>query len=128
MAARMAPRRRTRADPALIKAVARAHRWKRLLESGRYASLSKLAAVEKIDHPYVGKMLRLTLLALNIDMVVLDGRHPEGLQLPTWGAAGPISPTRGTAFRDRRDIPGKRSVHGCAGDPHQLGDPGQRGA
>ena len=39
----------TRADPALVKALARAHRWKRLLESGRYGSLAKLAAAEKID-------------------------------------------------------------------------------
>ena len=40
---------RTRADPAVAKAHARAHRWKRLLESGRYASLGELAAAEKID-------------------------------------------------------------------------------
>jgi hypothetical protein len=54
------------ADPALVKALARTHRWKRLLESGRYSSLSELAAAEKIDRSYLGKMLRLTLLAPDI--------------------------------------------------------------
>ena len=55
-----------RADPALVKALARAHRWKRLLESGRFGSLAELAAAEKIDRSYLGKTLRLTLLAPDI--------------------------------------------------------------
>jgi hypothetical protein len=73
---------RTRADPALVNALARAHRWKRLLESGRYSSLSELAAAEKIDRSYLGKMLRLTLLAPNIVEAMLDGRQPVDLGLP----------------------------------------------
>ncbi len=40
---------RTRADPALVKALARAHRWKSMLEEGRYASISEMAAAERID-------------------------------------------------------------------------------
>ena len=36
---------RTRADPALVKALARAHRWKRLLDQGRCGSLAELAAL-----------------------------------------------------------------------------------
>jgi hypothetical protein len=39
----------TRADPALLKALARAHRWKRMLDEGRYASISEMAAAEKIE-------------------------------------------------------------------------------
>ncbi|MDO9707984.1 hypothetical protein [Paracraurococcus lichenis] len=73
---------RTRADPALVKALARAHRWKRLLESGRYASLGELAAAEKIDRSYLGKMLRLTLLAPDIVEAVLDGQRTADLGLP----------------------------------------------
>jgi hypothetical protein len=65
----------TRADPALVKALARAHRWKRLLESGRYGSLAELAAAEKIDRSFLGKTLRLTLLAPDIVEAILDGRH-----------------------------------------------------
>src|SRR4051812_26828725 len=64
---------RTRADPALVEALARAHRWKRLLESGRYNSLAELAAAEKIDRSFLGKTLQLTLLAPDIVEAVLDG-------------------------------------------------------
>lgn len=73
---------RTRADPALVKALARAHRWKRLLEEGRYGSLGELAAAEKIDRSYLGKMLRLTLLAPDIVEEILDGRQPAEIGLP----------------------------------------------
>lgn len=82
---------RTRADPALVKALARAHRWKRLLESGRYASLGELAASEKIDRSYLGKMLRLTLLAPDIVEAILDGRQPEQFALPA--SIGPFPAT-----------------------------------
>jgi hypothetical protein len=54
---------RTRVDPALVKALARAHCWKQLLEEGRYASISELAKAEKIDRGYLGRILLLTLLA-----------------------------------------------------------------
>jgi hypothetical protein len=73
----------TRADPAMVKALARAFRWRRLLENGRYASISEIAAAEKIDRGYVGSILRLTLLAPDIIEAILDGRQPEGLGLPT---------------------------------------------
>jgi len=75
-------RTKTRADPSLVKALARAHRWKRLLENGTYASISELAAAEKIDRGYVGSILRLTLLAPDIVEAILDGRQSEKLGLP----------------------------------------------
>ena len=40
---------RTRADPVLVKALARAHRWQRMLDNGRYASISEMAVAEKLD-------------------------------------------------------------------------------
>jgi hypothetical protein len=73
---------RTRADPALVKAPARAHRWKRLLESGRYGSLAELAAAERIDRSFLGKTLRLTLLAPDIVEAILDGEQACTLALP----------------------------------------------
>jgi hypothetical protein len=73
---------RTRADPAMVKALARAFRWKRMLEDGRYASISEIATAEKIDRGYVGSILRLTLLAPDIVEAILDGRQPAGLGLP----------------------------------------------
>lgn len=72
---------RSRVDNAMVKALARAHRWKRLLESGDYATIEELAAAEKINPSYLSRVLRLTLLAPGIVEAVLDGRQPTGLQL-----------------------------------------------
>src|SRR5215213_2252284 len=68
---------RTRADPAL-KALAGAHRWQRLPDEGRYASISGMAAAEKLDRGYLGRVLPLTLLAPDIVEAILEGRQPEG--------------------------------------------------
>ena len=72
----------TRADPALVKALARAHRWQRMLQEGRYASISEMAATEKLDRGYLGRVLQLTLLAPDIVEAILDGRQPAELDLP----------------------------------------------
>ncbi len=74
--------RSANADPTLIKALARAFRWKRMLETGRYASISEIAMAEKIDRGYVGSILRLMLLAPDIVEAILNGRQPAGFQLP----------------------------------------------
>jgi hypothetical protein len=71
----------TRADPALVKALARAFRYQRMLDDGRYASISEMAAAEKVDRGYVGQVLRLTLLAPDIVEAILNGRD-RGLTLP----------------------------------------------
>jgi hypothetical protein len=70
-----------RVDDAVIKAIARAHRWKRMLESGPYTSLRDLAAAEKINESYLARVLRLTLLAPDVIEEILDGRHVAGTQL-----------------------------------------------
>jgi len=66
----------------MVKALARAHRWKRLLDEGRYASISEIAAAERIDRGYVGSILRLTLLAPDIVAAILDGQQPVDMGLP----------------------------------------------
>ena len=93
---------RTRADPTLLKALARAHRWQRLLEEGRYASISELAAAEKIERGFLGKMLRLTLMAPNVVEAIMDGRQGVGMTLPElmkasqtiWPVGGASPPER----------------------------------
>jgi hypothetical protein len=50
-------------DNALIKAIARAFRWRDLLESGQYSTIRKIAAADSINETYVGRILRLSLLA-----------------------------------------------------------------
>ena len=74
-----APRRRI--DNTLVRALGRAHRWTRLMESGRYASMTELAAAEKVDQSYLARMLRLTLLAPAIVEAILDGRQTSQIAL-----------------------------------------------
>jgi hypothetical protein len=72
----------THGDPALVKALvkalARAFRWRRMLEEARYASIRELAAAEKVDTSQVARLLRLTLLAPEIIEAILDGRERNG--------------------------------------------------
>jgi hypothetical protein len=69
-----------RIDSTLIKALARAHRWQRLLESGEYGTLAEMADAERISRSYVSRILRLTLLAPDIVERILDGRPTAGLR------------------------------------------------
>ena len=78
----MAPRGASAADTTLVKALARAFRWRRMMEAGRYATINELAAAEKINSSYVSRLLRLTLLAPDIVEAILAGRQPEGVTLP----------------------------------------------
>jgi AraC-like DNA-binding protein len=61
--------------------IARAFRWRKLLETGAYGTIEELAAAEKINASYVSRVLRLTLLAPDIIEAILDGRHAPGLTL-----------------------------------------------
>ena len=70
-----------RHDETLIRALARAHRWKRLLEGGRYRSAQEIAEGEGITRSFVSRLLRLTLLAPDIQEAILEGRQPKGMQL-----------------------------------------------
>lgn len=64
-----------RPDDALVKALARAFRWKRMLDSGEFASISELAEHEGIAPSYMTRVLRLTLLAPDIVDTILEGRQ-----------------------------------------------------
>ena len=79
-----------RADITLVKAVARAFRWRGMLESGRFGTINELAAAEKINSSYVSRVLRLTLLAPDIVKAILDGRQPEGMTLPVLMGPFPV--------------------------------------
>ena len=69
----------TRSDPALVKALARAHRYQRMLDQGHHASLTELAAAEKVDRSFLVKLLSLTLLAPDLVEAILEGRCDAGL-------------------------------------------------
>lgn len=72
---------RRHVDNAMVKAIARAFRWREMLEDGEYATIREIAEAEKINETYVGRVLRLTLLAPDIVEAIMAGRQPAGLQL-----------------------------------------------
>ncbi len=75
------PAPRARVDCALLKALARGFRWRKLLETGDFSTIGDIAKAEKIDSSYVSRVLRMTLLAPEIVEAILSGRQPEGLTM-----------------------------------------------
>lgn len=68
----------SRTDNTLVKALARAFRWKRMLDSGDFVTIAELAEREGIAPSYMTRVLRLTLLAPDIIEGILDGKQgPE---------------------------------------------------
>ncbi len=63
-------------ESALVRALARAHRWRRLLESGAFPTIADLARAEKVNSSYLSRVLRLTLLAPDIVEAMTSGRQP----------------------------------------------------
>ncbi len=74
-----APTPRTRVDSALLKALARGFRWRKLLETGHFATIQEIAKAENINPSYISRVLRLTLLAPDIVEAILAGTQPAGL-------------------------------------------------
>jgi hypothetical protein len=72
---------RPRIDNALVKALARAFRWQRMLDDGVCATIEELAKREKVNRGYMCSVLRLTLLAPDLVESVLDGRHGPQMTL-----------------------------------------------
>ncbi|MBK5933335.1 hypothetical protein C8N32_101292 [Rhodovulum imhoffii] len=70
-----------RTDNTLVKALARAFRWKRMLESGEYATIAELAEREAIAFTYMARVLRLTLLAPDIVEAILEGKQSSDVTL-----------------------------------------------
>ncbi len=65
----------------LAVSVARAHHWKRLIDSGKFASISELALAIGMNVSYAARIYRLTYLAPDIIEAILDGREPDGLSM-----------------------------------------------
>jgi hypothetical protein len=76
-----APARKPSRDETLVKAIVRAHRWRRRIESGRAKSITDLAEQVGVTDAYVCRLLPLTCLAPDIIEAILDGRQPKGLRL-----------------------------------------------
>jgi hypothetical protein len=84
------PTPKPRPDETLIKALVRAHRWRRRIESGQANSITDLAEQEGVTDAYVCRLLPLTCLAPNIVEAILDGRQPKSLRLAEVLGNGPL--------------------------------------
>src|SRR4029079_14247193 len=72
---------RRHVDNAMVKAIARSFRWREMLEKGEYSTIREIAVAESINESYVGRVLRLTLLAPDIVVTILAGHQMAKLQL-----------------------------------------------
>jgi hypothetical protein len=68
-------------DGTLVKALARAFRWKRMLDSGNFNTVTEIAAREKLSFTYISRVLRLSLLAPDIVDAIMAGHQPPAMML-----------------------------------------------
>jgi len=68
-------------DETMIRALVKAHHWRRRIECGKARSITDLAAQEGVTDAYVCRLLPLTCLAPKIVEAILDGRLPRTLKL-----------------------------------------------
>jgi hypothetical protein len=105
---------RPRVDNAMVKALARAFRWRKLLETNTYGTIEELAAGEKINSSCVSRILQMTLLAPDIVEAIQNGTHRSYVSLATmmrplsadwehqrafWGSASEAIPETHTRAR-----------------------------
>jgi hypothetical protein len=82
---------RPRVDNTMVKALARAFRWRKMLDGGVHATIDDLARAKRLPPSYVSGILRLTLLAPELVEAILDGRQPVELQLDDLLAGFPLA-------------------------------------
>lgn len=77
-------------DNTLVKLIARAFRWQRLLENGTYGCLDEIAKAERIGPSFVSRVVRLALLAPDIVEAILAGKQPASLTVKDLMAPFPV--------------------------------------
>jgi hypothetical protein len=77
----LVPAPKPQPDGTLIKALARAWRWQKLLDEGVYTTVSEIGDAEKISKSYVSRILRLALLAPDLVEAIVEGRADHTLFL-----------------------------------------------
>ena len=68
-------------DGTLVKALARAFRWKRMLDTGAFTSVTEIAEHEKLSFTYISRIVRLSLLAPDIVDAIMAGHQPPTMML-----------------------------------------------
>src|ERR1700679_512251 len=96
-----------RPDMALLKAIARAHRWRQMLLDGEVTSIDALAQRANLDRGHVGRTLNLAFLRPAITRAIVRGEQPPGLRLTdllnadiplSWDAQNAMLQKRPTAW------------------------------
>jgi hypothetical protein len=77
----LSPATTSQPDTTLVKALARAWRWQRMLDEGVYTSVSEIGDAENISKSYVSRILRLPLLAPEIVEAIFAGEADQGMML-----------------------------------------------
>ena len=78
---RAVERREALIDNAMVKLVARGHRWHRKLFDGTHASIADIAKSENINPSFVSRILRLAYLSPTLVEAILDGKYPAHLTM-----------------------------------------------
>lgn len=73
-------RPRSGVDETLVKTLAQAFNFQRLLDEGRYATVGDLARAKNLDQSFVSRVLRLMFLAPDLVEAILDGRQSQAMQ------------------------------------------------
>jgi hypothetical protein len=77
----LTPTSKPQPEGTLVKALARAWRWQRMLDDGVHASVSEIGDAENISKSYVSRILRLALLAPDIVEAILAGMEDQAVML-----------------------------------------------
>ena len=85
-------------DSALVKSLARAFRWRRMLESGEFATIADRAEREGISPSYITRVLCPTLLAPDIVEAILDEKQGPEVTLASMLAPFPLKWGKQTWF------------------------------
>jgi len=109
----LAPSSKPQPDGTLVKALARAWRWQRMLDEGTYATVSEIGDAEKISKSYVSRILRLVLLAPDILDAIVAGRTDQGMVLEQLERPLPASwkEQREQLLSEIGESTGPRAVH-----------------
>jgi hypothetical protein len=68
-------------DNAMVKLLARGHRWHRKLFDGTHPSIEDMAKSENISPSFVSRILRLAYLSPTVVEAILDGKYPAHLTM-----------------------------------------------
>jgi hypothetical protein len=118
----ISPASKPQPNGTLVKALARAWRWRRMLDEGIYTSVSEIGDAESISKSYVSRILRLALLAPDIVEAILAGGMDQALMLKTLERPLPASWEEQGVLGRRARIVAANGTKDRAGDQAQPED------